>query len=242
MGPRAGIDLATKIISETRATRDQDHIATVLWGNPDVPDRTEFLFGNGSLNPAREIAEGFRKLETSGATVAGMACNTAHSPLIFDEVLVRLKRGGSSLRVLHLIDETIDAIGRLYPDVKKVGILGTKGTYHFRLYDEGLTGHRLVPVRPDDIESLNDAIYDPETGIKACSSPVSPLAREKVLSSIEQVIIAGAELVIMGCTELPLAVPEPLYKGIPLIDPGTMLARALIHFVAPDRLRSWSVA
>jgi len=110
------------------------------------------------------------------------------------------------------------------------------------LYDDRLEAAGLLPIRPDTFEHLEEAIYHSGTGIKACSSPVSDIARQRVLRSADQVIQQGAEVVILGCTELPLAVPEATYKDIPLIDPGLFMARALIQAVAPDRLMPLSVA
>jgi len=59
---------------------------------------------------------------------------------------------------------------------------------------------------------------------------------------MDDLIKLGAEAIILGCTELPLAVPESVYRGIPLIDPGIMMARALIREFRPDRLAPWGVA
>lgn len=242
MGPQAGIDLASKIVAQTKVKRDQDHIPTILYSDPLIPDRTHFLLGDSTVNPGNEMAKGLLNLERSGAKVAGVACNTAHSALIFDHTLSQLKEAHSSLEVLHLIDVTVEGIRARHPSAKRIGILGTKGTYHFRLYDDRLEAAGLLPLRPDTFEHLEEAIYHSDSGIKACSSPVSDVARQLVFRSADQVIQQGAEVVILGCTELPIAVPEATYKGIPLIDPGLFMARALIQAVAPDRLMPLSVA
>jgi len=42
---------------------------------------------------------------------------------------------------------------------------------------------------------------------------------------------------VLGCTELPLAVPEPEVDGIPIIDPSLALARALIRETYPEQLK-----
>ncbi|MFQ5419364.1 MAG: aspartate racemase, partial [Anaerolineae bacterium] len=49
----------------------------------------------------------------------------------------------------------------------------------------------------------------------------------------------GAEVVILGCTEIPLALTEPGWEGRPLIDPAVALARALIREAAPHKLKVW---
>ena len=237
MGPQAGIDLATKIVSETIARIDQDHIPVILYGHPGIPDRTAFLFGKTSLNPAIAIADGLEKLALAGADVAGIACNTAHSPSIIGEVRRLLDEAGCDLKILHLIGETVRALTMLLPNVKRVGVLGTKGTLKFRLYDDPLEEAGIAVIHPKDLDALNGAIFDPEFGMKGFSSPVSQKARTSVLRAVDDVVEQGAEAVILGCTELPLAVSRDYRAGIPLIDPGQVLARALVTAAAPDRLR-----
>jgi len=47
----------------------------------------------------------------------------------------------------------------------------------------------------------------------------------------------GADAVILGCTEIPLALTEPDLHGVPLLDATKVLARALIIAFAPERLK-----
>lgn len=82
------------------------------------------------------------------------------------------------------------------------------------------------------VESLDQplvhkAVYDDQWGVKAVS-PVTAKARAVFTDQIEQLQLLGAQAVILGCTEIPLAVPESIYHGIPLINPVTTLADALI--------------
>jgi len=48
----------------------------------------------------------------------------------------------------------------------------------------------------------------------------------------------GAQVIILGCAELPLAIPERDHNGMILIDPNRILARALVHSFAPDKLKA----
>ncbi|MOA59943.1 Asp/Glu/Hydantoin racemase [compost metagenome] len=47
----------------------------------------------------------------------------------------------------------------------------------------------------------------------------------------------GAEIIVLGCTELPLALPENDHNGMTLIDPNRILARALIYAFSPGKLK-----
>jgi len=238
MGPQAGIDLVSKITAETEATRDQDHLPVILVSKPEIPDRTAWLADPSAPDPAPVIAEGFVALERAGAGVVAMACNTAHTPAIFDRVQLQLMHAGARIRILHLIGETVAGLQAAYPDIRTVGILGTHGTLSSGLYHQALERRGLSVLAPKDTNRLSKAIYDPETGIKAHSSPVTTAARSQVQEAVSELAKKGAEAVILGCTELPLAVPETCLGGVPLIDPARMLARALIRAVDPARLRT----
>ncbi|MOA67866.1 Asp/Glu/Hydantoin racemase [compost metagenome] len=48
----------------------------------------------------------------------------------------------------------------------------------------------------------------------------------------------GAQVIILGCAELPLAIPEKDHNGMVVIDPNRILARALIQAVAPGKLKA----
>ena len=53
VGPYAGLDLQQKILEQTKATADQDHLGIISWSEPGIiPDRTAFLLGETPLNPA----------------------------------------------------------------------------------------------------------------------------------------------------------------------------------------------
>jgi len=235
MGPQAGIDLADKITAETPATRDQDHLPFLLLSMPQVPDRTAWLADHSAPDPAPVIAEGFMQLEKAGAGVAAMACNTAHTPILFDRVLEQLKNAGARISILHLIEETVAGIARELPEARLIGILGTHGTISSGTYHNVLRNHEFDVVAPENSHRLTNAIYDPETGIKANASRIPNSTRRDVLEAIREMKEAGADAVILGCTELPLAVPDQHVDGMPVIDPGRMLARALVRAVIPER-------
>jgi aspartate racemase len=237
MGPQAGIDLVNKITAATDAAKDQDHLPVILMSLPQIPDRTAWLADPSATDPAPAIAEGFVRLERAGAGVAAMACNTAHTPALFNRVQDILRHAGAGIHILHLIQETVGAIRHNHPAIRRVGILGTHGTLSSGLYHDFLENAGYEVVAPSDTNRLTKAIYDPDTGIKARSSPVTEVARERVLQAASELARQGAEAVILGCTELPIAVPESNMGPIPFIDPARMLARALIQASDPSRVR-----
>jgi aspartate racemase len=241
VGPYAALDLARKIFDETVATRDQDHMPVALLSYPSlIPDRTAFLLGETDVTPALGILEVIADLERLGCQVIGIPCHTAHAPAIWDVIAEGIAERGSGVRLLHMVEEAALFVRHAFPDVTRVGVLSTVGTQLSGVYPAVLGRHGLRAVTLEDSEHrrlVHDSVYDPEFGVKAHASPVSERARANALTAVERARAAGAEVVVLACTELPLAVPEGVVGGTPVIDATRVLARALIRSVAPALLK-----
>ena len=241
VGPYAGLELVKNIFDNTLADTDQAHLDVMMLSMPSsIADRTEFLLGSESENPGMQIAEVIGRLEKAGSTVVGIPCNTAHANEIFTVIRQKLRQMGSGIRVLSLIDEAIRTVKERFPASTRIGVLSTTGTLRFGIYTGALqnAGLQACELDPDlQTEIIHPAIYDPVYGIKARSNPVTSRARQNLINGIRQLKSQGAELVIKGCTEINLAIPETEIEGITLIDPSVYLARALIEFINPQKLR-----
>ena len=75
--------------------------------------------------------------------------------------------------------------------------------------------------------------------IKAQSIDIHPQALENLVTSARIIKKLGADALILGCTELPLAIPNPTFEGLHVIDPTRILARALIRETYPDKLKPY---
>ena len=241
VGPYAGIDLLKKVFDSTVANSDQEHLETILLSLPGkINDRTEYLEGKVKENPAIAISEIIMQLQNSGATVAGIPCNTAHSEKIFSKITALLKSKNSSIKLLNMIDETISFISGFYPAVSKVGVLSTTGTYNSKVYELPLKkrGYTVItPTRKMQEELIHPAIYHPVYGIKTVTSPIHNTAIENLLKGVAYLKKEGAELIILGCTEIPLAFPKKEIDGVATIDPTLILARALVRNFNPKKLK-----
>lgn len=241
VGPYAGLDLTRKIFDQTKATSDQDYLSVVLLSIPQqIEDRTSFLLGQTRINPANAIFKILKKLEQIGARVVGIPCNTVHSPQIFDFILEKLKKTNSNVKIVHMINEVARFIGDTYPNMKNIGVLCTTGTYKTRVYQNILAQKGLRVILPDKViqESIvHKAIYDPKNGIKARSAPVSTVAKKELSKAINYLQLEGAEAIVLGCTEIPLAITEKIIGKTVIIDPTLILARALIREINPNKLK-----
>ena len=229
MGPYAGLDLVKKIFDLTQANQDQDHVPLAMISVPHkITDRTKFLEGETNINPGIEISNIVRQLSDQGASVIGMPCNTAHSSKIIDEVYNSIPEG---ITFINMVSEVIKFIKGEYPGIERVGILATTGTMKAGVYNKELIDNDLKPIilsKENQKKLIDQAIYDKDFGIKSISNPVQDIAKRKIHLAIESLIENKAEVVILGCTELPLAVNAASVKTIPLIDSTMILARSLL--------------
>ncbi|MDZ4702042.1 MAG: amino acid racemase [Rhodothermales bacterium] len=241
MGPYAGLDLVRKVFDETAASTDQEHLPLALLSVPgEIVDRTAYVLGAVDANPAFAIARIALMLEQAGATVAAVPCNSAHAPVIFDVIRSRLAEAGSRLRLLHMIEETAVHLATLPHPPVRVGVLSTTSVFRLGLYRDALVRVGIEVILPSaemQERVVHAAVYDPRYGVKASVNPVSERAREDLADAVAALATRGAEAVILGCTEMPLALPGSNAAGIPLIDPTRLLARALIRATYPGRLR-----
>lgn len=242
VGPYAGIDLVKKVFDNTIASSDQEHIDLYLTSTPAlIGDRTAYLLEGGE-NPAAGLFSCLDKLALIGGDVIVIPCNTAHAPPIYDEVARRAAKKWPNVLLLNMIAETMKVIKERFPKGAKIGLLATLGTHGvgvYRTHFEGASAFTLIEPDQSGREAVHQAIYDRQYGIKAVAPP-STLARAVVKAQAKQLIERGADAIILGCTELPLALHDG-EVAVPLLDPTAIVARAAIRAVSPSQLRNATV-
>lgn len=214
MGPLATADLFIKITRLTKAAKDQDHIHVLIDSNPAVPDRTAAIL-HGGEDPTPVLLQSCKNLEAMGADLLIMACNTAH--YFYDRLQPELH-----IPMLHMPRETArEAREKGYA---KVALLATDGTVQSGVYRQAFAqaGVELLLPDPEGQKAVMSLIYD---CIKAglTSFDTSP-----VVDAISRLQAAGAEAMVLGCTELPLAFAQFHLPGNPL-DPTQVLARRAVE-------------
>ena len=219
MGPAATIDLYKKIISYTPAECDQDHIRIFIDNNPQIPDRTDAL-NNGGADPVPFMLDSAQKLENVQVDFIIIPCNTAHvfMPRFADKL---------NIPVLSMIEVCVDYVLTQFPDTAKVGLLATTGTVSSNIYTDEFKKHDvsvIVPSEKFQQAKVMAAIYG-ENGIKAGNVSGKPHAL--LLEAVRQLEQEGAEMILMACTEIPLALHTNDVQ-IPLLDPTTLLAQAAV--------------
>jgi len=233
MGPEATVDCFDKIIKNTPASKDQDHIRIVIDSNPKVPDRTAAITGGGE-SPVPVMVAGCRALARAGADFIIIPCVSAH--VFLSEIQPQIE-----LPVLSIFDAVAEAVKRDHPTIKTVGLLGTTGTVRGGLFQKRLGQDAIKTlVCEDGMQSrVMNAIYD----IKNAHAPRTRSEITADLIAAAESLIArkpeGAQGIVAGCTEIPLALKQE-HLPIPYFDAVTILARAAIMMagVKPTSLSS----
>jgi aspartate racemase len=224
VGPAATVDFMDKIIHNTAAKRDQDHIKLIVDHNPQIPDRTANLIGTGE-DPTLAIYAACKRLEANHADLIAIPCNTAHA---------YVERIAANLRIpiVNMLFETVSHIREYYGERATVGLLATTGTIASRVYHDAAQGAAFKLIVPDEAHQalVMNAIYG-ETGVKA--GFVDGRCKDELLLALEHLVRRGATLVILGCTELPLLVSQSVDfevagQSIAVLDPTDILARRCV--------------
>ncbi len=240
LGPYAGTDLLRKIYDQTIASKDQDHVPVIMLSMPNrIPDRSEFILKKVRTNPAESVLEQLNTLEKLDVKVAGIPCVSLHAPPIYNEIIRGINQRNSSLKLVNLVEEVVRFVEDNFFSRTKIGILCTTGSSKTNVFKGYFPGKPFQIIQPDEADqtSIQDAIYNPIYGLKVKSNPVSEKAREILFNAAKKLVDKGCEIIILGCTETPLAFSETKISDAVLIDPNLVLARALLKCIAPEKLK-----
>ena len=219
MGPAASNEFVTRLVAKTPVTKDQDHIPFVLWSDSTVPDRSTSML-NGDDRPLPYLLAGIQGLKTAGCTTIVIPCNTAHFWFSHLE-----KTAAWNARIIHIVDSVADALRDLKITSGKIGIIGTKATIEYGLYQYQLDKsgwNCIVPTKEQMGTLVQPAIDLIKVNQTAQAHPM-------LMAVIHSLIDNGATSVVLGCTEIPLSVKEDTVQDIPIINSIDSLVHAAIR-------------
>ena len=215
MGPAASAEFITRLIQQTPATRDQDHIPFVLWNEPRIPDRSTSMQSGDDL-PLPWLQEGIKGLKHAGCDRIVIPCNSAH---FWYSQLSKI-----GVPILHIVDSVAEELESLNISNKKIGILGTRGTIESGLYQYHLNRQGwecMVPCKEEMAGLVTPAI----NLIKANKFREPQMLLNRAMHSL---IDRGAQAIVLGCTELPLVIRTSREEGIPIINSIDSLVNAVL--------------
>jgi len=225
VGPAATVDFMGKVVRNTPAGRDQDHIKMVVEQNPQIPDRTANLLYQ-QTDPTLALYATCKRLACEGANAIAIPCNTAHA-------YVETLQAHVQVPIVNMLSETIAFIKRTYGADRQVGLLATSGTLQSHVYHRAAARAGLSLLVPDAAAQalVMRAIYG-EQGVKA--GHTQGQCKDDLLAAAAHLVEKGASVLILGCTELPLILPQAddFQVGsarVALVDPTNVLAQRCVQ-------------
>jgi aspartate racemase len=216
MGPAATCEFYRLLIARTPARRDQDHLHVILDSNPATPDRTEAILRGGE-SPLPWLLRSARMLESAGAAVLAIPCATAHAYLA--EV-----RSAVGAEVVSMIEATQQRLGGM-AGVGRVGLLATDGALQADVFAPLRSVVEVLTPAPGEQRDLMAAIYGP-SGVKTIGANDEASG---LLAGVARALVdRGAQAIVAGCTEIPLALPGDA-AGVPVLDTLEILAEAVVR-------------
>jgi len=144
------------------------------------------------------------RLEAAGAELLLLCTNTMHK--VADRV-----QAAVGIPLLHLADTTAAAVGAAGQTT--VGLLATGFTMEQDFYRDRLAGHGLRVLVPEraDRAAVHRIIYD-----ELCRGVIREESRQIYRQVIDRLVAAGAQGIILGCTEIELLIgpadsPVPVF-------------------------------
>jgi aspartate racemase len=217
MGPAASAEFVTRLIQQTPASCDQEHIPFVLWNEPRTPDRSTSM-RNSDDKPLPYLIEGVQALKYSGCDLIVIPCNTAH---FWFQELSRL-----NVKIIHIVDSVIHALQDVNVVDSTIGVIGTQATIEFGLYQYMLnkSGYNCIVPAKEEMDTLVQPAIDLVKG------GTIEKAHPMLMTVVKSLIDRGAKAVVLGCTEIPLAVKEVEENGIPIVNSiDSLVKRAIFH-------------
>ncbi len=220
MGPLASAHFMLRLTLLTAAMSDQEHIPTVLWSDPRVPDRIAGRAGTGP-DPLPWFLRGIDGLRQAGCGAIAIPCNTAHA---WYEAMA--EQGG--LPILHIVDAAAADLASLDLGARCVGVMGTVPTLGLRLYQDRLSALGWDCIQPTDAEMHRLVL--PAIALVKLNRMAEAYA--PLVEAANILATRGAAAVVLGCTEIPLGIlagPAEALK-VPVVDTIDSLARAAIRW------------
>ena len=234
MGTQAGLDFCNKLAMLNRGKIDQEYPLFMLYNKANIPGRPESIgvqtkkfsdLPKDSQNITKynkvlkSLLNGCKSLEKSGCKFIVIPCNTAH--YWYEDLKKKIK-----IPIINMPKEVFLYTKKICKKNSKIGLLATEGTLKTKIYEKIFkTEYQLIkPQYNLQIKSVNKTIRHVKMGnIK--------LAEKSIKPAINYLIKNNCKKIILGCTELPIAIfAFKSLKNVKIsklyLDPNLILANA----------------
>ena len=217
MGPMAAADFFKKLIEETPAQRDQDHVPVIVYSVPQIPSRDKALTRDGE-SPLPHMLAGLKILQQANVKCVAIPCNTAH--FWYDDL-----RNASGLPILHIVDAVCDELTSRGSTTGSVGLLCTEATLAARIYHDRLLKRGVEPMV--NLPQERDEFINPAIDLVKMGRLEE--AGRAVEHAVARLFERGVQTLALGCTEIPVSLEAVHFPAMEkCIDATRALARASV--------------
>lgn len=213
LGPMATAYFFELIVEMTKAETDQEHIEILIHNCPSIPDRTEYILGRSTESPLEKMEEIGREL-AGQVDVLAIPCITAH-------YFHRELQEAIGMPLIHGIREAASYLKER--NVRRVGVLATDATVEMDIFGRELAQYGIQTVYPEKEQQklVMRLIYK---NVKAGRDLEEPIFRKVKKHMFEN----GAEVVLLGCTELSMFKKQNM-AGAGVLDVMEVLAKCCVE-------------
>lgn len=213
LGPLATAHFMELVIDMTEAKRDQENVDMIVYNFPSIPDRTGYILGSNLKSPLPGLLSVARALERQKVGCIAIPCVTAH---YFHKEL----QSAVQVTILNGVAETVQLLKAR--GIKKVGIMATDGTIRSGLLARELDNGGIIPVIPSQ-ERQSDVMHLIYRNVKAGKKA----EMDRFCRVQQELMDCGAEVILLGCTELSLIKRDEAIGG-GFLDIMEVLAREAV--------------
>jgi aspartate racemase len=234
MGTQAGLDFCNKLAMLYRGKIDQEYPLFMLYNKSNIPGRPESIgvqaknfsdFPRNAKNNTKynkvlkSLLEGCKSLEKSGCKFIVIPCNTAH--YWYEDLKKKI-----NIPIVNMPKEVFLHTKKICKKNSKIGLLATEGTLKTKIYEKLFKNeYKLItPLYDLQTKSVNRTIKHVKMGnIKLAEKSIEP--------AITYLIKNNCKKIILGCTELPIAIfAFKSLKNVKIsklyLDPNLILANS----------------
>ena len=216
MGPNASADLYQRMLAYAQkdygAVQDFDYPPIILYSLP-LAGFDEKGISDEELVRV-QLVKAVQILESAGCELLVIACNTVH--YFYDDLQKSVR-----IPICNILEETVKRVKK--DKYKKVGLFCSDSTQKTHLYRNACLSQEIDIIEPSPSQqmALNDVIEHVMGGNQSADDVAQLL---KITQDYEN---QGAEAVVVGCTEIPLAIQQS-DTDMPLIDTTQILAECAV--------------
>lgn len=216
VGPQATSVLYTNIIAQAQKkykAANNDEYPHLLIESVPIPD---FISDKNKINTAQEmLINTIDRFNKAGVSRVAIASNTVH--LLLDELQTH-----SHVEFISMLDLVANKAAKSF---SKVGVVASSMTLGTKLYEHKLRDRNIEVIKPDNAQmKIIDQIIR-----HVLAGSDNGKQKQQYIDTLQSLYDRGAEAVILGCTELPLAINYEAL-GDKVLNSMQILAEGIVDY------------